>query len=499
MKANDWTELSGIPEPRYGHEAVMIEGKLLVAGGADRNGGKRICWRYDPATDFWTPLASLNKARRFAASAVGTDAQGNLLWFLFGGDDPNTGIPFDDGEVYDVRNDRWLPLDDSFRLSKGRTQLSSVTLNGKLYAMGGAVLSDDGKAYVISPTVETLNVNNTTLTTPDQPPVLAAPTSALALVGTETQFEVIANDLGSGVALSLKAEGLPASANFSLSNETNNSTRGTFRWTPKPEDAGKTWTLIFTTSDGQLIDSRTTRLRAVLADSLAIVNAASYYGGAVAADSIATAFGANLAMRTEQAQAIPLPLNMAGASVTVNGLPAPLLYASAEQINFVIAPDVKPGIATVIVSNPFGAFSLGYITVTEAAPAIFTADASGRGEAAAVATTDGMHYQPSPFSLTINGKPTYLLLFGTGLRRATNANADDENGIAEMVSVTLGGVSAKVLYAGAQGQFVGLDQLNIELPAGLAAQLINIPSRVEVVVAVNGMEANRTSIWLKKE
>ncbi len=101
--------------------------------------------------------------------------------------------------------------------------------------------------------------------------------------------------------------------------------------------------------------------------------------------------------------------------------------------------------------------------------------------------------------MTVNGKPNYLLLFGTGLRRAANAQAEDENGIAESVTVTLGGVTAKVLYAGAQGQYLGLDQLNIELPAGLAAQLTVVPSRIEIVVAVNGREANRTHVWLKKE
>ena len=75
----------------------------------------------------------------------------------------------------------------------------------------------------------------------------------------------------------------------------------------------------------------------------------------------------------------------------------------------------------------------------------------------------------------------------------------NENGLAASVSVTIGGVAAKVLYAGAQGQYLGLDQLNIELPVGLAAQLTSVASRAEVVVTVNGAEANRTGIWLKKE
>ncbi|MBL8205401.1 MAG: M36 family metallopeptidase [Blastocatellia bacterium] len=498
IKANEWTPLSDFPEPRYGHEATMIDDKIYVTGGADRNGGKRSSWTYDPATDVWTPIASLNRARRFAASAVGADLAGNPWWFIFGGDDPNTGLPLSDGEVYDVRNDRWLLLDDSFALRVGRTNTASTGLNGKLYALGGAVLSDDGKAYVISNTVEALPINPITPVAPDQPPVLAAPSEIVALIGDVMTFQIAANDLGSGVALTLNAQGLPAAAEFLVQPETNNSTRGTIRWTPTAADAGQTWRVTFTASDGQLVDARTTVLRVVAADSMAVVNAASYYGGAVAADSIATVFGANLALRSESAQAIPLPLTMAGASVTVNGLPAQLLYVSDHQINFVIPPEVEPGIASVVVRNSFGGFALGHITIADAAPAIFTADASGRGDAAAVATADGFTYQQSPFAVTVNGQPNYLLLFGTGLRRASNANNEDANGIAERVAVTIGGIAAKVLYAGAQGQYVGLDQLNIELPASLAERLSNVPSRVEVVVSVNGVEANRTSVWLRK-
>jgi uncharacterized protein (TIGR03437 family) len=486
IKANSWTQLSDLPEPRYGHEAAWIDGSIYVAGGADRNGGKQRCWRYDPATDFWTEVASLNRARRFAVNAVGSDPAGNPLWFVFGGDDPNTGLPLSNGEVYDVRNDRWIVLDDSFALSVGRTQLASATLHGKLYALGGAVLSDDGRSYAISNKIEALPINAITPVAPDQPPVLAAPSEIVALVGDAMTFQITANDLGSGVALTLQAQGMPATADFMVNSETNNSTRGTFRWTPTAADAGKMWRVTFTVSDGQFEDARTTTLRVVAAESLAVVNAASYYGGAIAADSIATVFGTNLALRAESAQAVPLPLIMASASVTVNGSRAQLLYVSDNQINFVIPPDVNPGVASVIVQTAFGKFALGHIPITETAPAIFTADASGRGDAATTATADGITYQQSPFALTINGKPNYLLLFGTGLRRA------------ERISATIGGVAAKVLYAGAQGQFIGLDQMNIELPIALAEQLSSVPTRVEIVVSANGVEANRTSVWLRK-
>jgi uncharacterized protein (TIGR03437 family) len=51
-----------------------------------------------------------------------------------------------------------------------------------------------------------------------------------------------------------------------------------------------------------------------------------------------------------------------------------------------------------------------------------------------------------------------------------------------------------VLYAGAQGSFSGLDQINVEMPASLADGGLR---RVEVVVVVNNVTANRTTIQVR--
>ena len=232
----------------------------------------------------------------------------------------------------------------------------------------------------------------------------------------------------------------------------------------------------------------------VAGSPLAAVNAADFRTGALSADSIAAAFGSNLAVRTEIATTLPLPTELAGTTVTINGLPAPLFFVSATQINFAVPSAIEPGPATIIVSTPAGSYSVGTIQIAPAAPAIFTADATGRGDAAAVATTDGITFQQPPFDVTVNGRPNILLLFGTGFRRATAANPNDENGVAESVSVTIGGQTARVLYAGSQGGFAGLDQLNIEIPAALAGQGAR---RVEVVTTVNGTAANRVTIQIK--
>ena len=73
----------------------------------------------------------------------------------------------------------------------------------------------------------------------------------------------------------------------------------------------------------------------------------------------------------------------------------------------------------------------------------------------------------------------------TGIRHAPDPNPTDGNGVAESVQVNLGGVSAAPLFAGAQGEFVGLDQINLQIPLSLAGR-----GEVEVVITVNGRAAN---------
>lgn len=198
--------------------------------------------------------------------------------------------------------------------------------------------------------------------------------------------------------------------------------------------------------------------------------------------------GTNLAARTETAQALPLPLTLAGTSVTVNGISAPLFFVSPNQINFAVPPGIatdESGTAQVIVSSPLGTFALGTVSIAQTDAAIFTADASGQGEAAALATADGIAYQQSPFDVLVNGAPNILVLYGTGFRHAS------------AVSVSIGGQAARVLYAGAQGSFVGLDQLNVEIPRSLASSVRNAPQRTEVMVTVNGADVGRVYVMLR--
>jgi uncharacterized protein (TIGR03437 family) len=445
---------------------------------------------YNPATQQWSDIAPLNRARVYAAGTVFQDNAGNPYWLLVGGQDPIAGGILGTAEVYDVRNNRWLSLDDSFNLTTARTQTSGATVGEYFYVVGG------GTGSLTQPTaslaLERIRLPFN-LTTSGAPPVLAVPQPQIAIPNTELKFNVSASDLNSTAPLVLTAEGLPAGASFATEVATNSSARGLFRWTPNSSDIGRSFTVSFKASDGGLSETRNVTIKVVNATPLAVVNAANYQQGTLPSDSIASAFGENLALRAESAAALPLPTELAGTTVTVNGVPAPLLYVSPTQINFIAPPNLDTGTATIIVNNGNSSYAIGTSQVIAVTPAIFTADATGRGDAAALATLDGLNYVPQPFDVSVNGRPNILVLFGTGLRNATATNPNDDNGVAEATRVTIDGLDAKVLYAGAQGQYVGLDQINVEFPASLTGG----GRRVEVVVTLNGSPANRVTILLK--
>ncbi|MGH9936258.1 MAG: heme-binding protein, partial [Blastocatellia bacterium] len=200
------------------------------------------------------------------------------------------------------------------------------------------------------------------------------------------------------------------------------------------------------------------------AQSVVSVNAASYLGP-LARETMTAAFGVNLATRTEAAQALPLPTQLAGVTVRVidsAGVQhsAPLFFVSAGQINYLIPEQVAPGAAQLIVNNGAGVISQGQLQIAGSSPAIFTTSFNGRGFPVALTTLDGVGFEsvvnpdgsPRAVSCGAVWRPNYLTLFGTGFRRATD------------LRVRLGGGELTPAYVGAQGSFAGLDQINVMIP-----------------------------------
>ena len=129
-------------------------------------------------------------------------------------------------------------------------------------------------------------------------------------------------------------------------------------------------------------------------------------------------------------------------------------------------------------------YQFGY-TIAKAALGLFTADASGQGAPAGLllrvkANGEQVYESLARFDATQNrlvpatitrrpGEQLFLILFGSGLRYAPNSDGNNTNGVAERIEATIGGVNAPVIYAGVAPGYVGLEQINMQIPDSLMA------------------------------
>jgi len=239
------------------------------------------------------------------------------------------------------------------------------------------------------------------------------------------------------------------------------------------------------------------------AAALASVSAASFTGATLANDSIVAAFGSELANQVQAATTTPLPINLAGTTVTVRDSAnkeffAPLFFVSPGQVNYLMPPGLAPGPVTVIVTNAAGRLASGTVTIEPVAPALFAANANGREAPAAVLLrikADGTQvYEPvvmrlgnqffnAPIDLSDETEQVYLIVYGTGLRHRRSL---------ETVSARVSDVEVPVVFAGAVEGLAGLDQLNVRLPHALKSY-----GPVDFAVTVEGKPTNVLRIRIK--
>ena len=224
------------------------------------------------------------------------------------------------------------------------------------------------------------------------------------------------------------------------------------------------------------------------------VSSASFGPGqALAAEVIAAGFGPGLATGTAAATETPLPTELLGTSVQVTDSQgvtraAALFFVSAGQINYLIPQGTAPGTATIRVNSGTGAVIEGTIQIDAVAPSVYSANSQGTGVAAAFflrvnpdsSRTQELLFDPAtgasvPVDISPQSGQVFLLLFGTGFRGFQNA-----------VTATVGGQNVLVLGAVPQGEFVGLDQINIgPLPPALGGG-----GEVDIVLTADGKTAN---------
>jgi len=142
---------------------------------------------------------------------------------------------------------------------------------------------------------------------------------------------------------------------------------------------------------------------------------------------------------------------------------------------------------TVIASSGGATIAQGSVQVVTVAPGIFAISGSGSPPTAAGQWLRYSGGNPvasgsldTPIEFGGPGDTVYLILYGTGIRFRSSLSA---------VSVTAGGSGTVVEYAGAQGTFVGQDQINAILPQSLAGA-----GEINVIVTVDGITANTVKV-----
>ena len=220
-----------------------------------------------------------------------------------------------------------------------------------------------------------------------------------------------------------------------------------------------------------------------------VVNAASFIAK-VAPGSLFSIFGTDLAMADQNAASVPLPTSLAGASVTVGGKPAPLVFVSAGQINAQVPYEAVQGETVPVVVTVNGRSSpVANVAVMAAAPGIFQF-----GEKRAVV-------QNADYTVNTpeNGAApdTYVIVYMTGAGEVDNAVATGSiAGSAPLsrhkgnVTATINGTMAEIAFAGLTPQFIGLTQVNLKVPSLPAGSY-------PLVVSVNGQASTAAMITIK--
>ena len=204
-----------------------------------------------------------------------------------------------------------------------------------------------------------------------------------------------------------------------------------------------------------------------------IVNAASFVPGLPLVGGLASVFlrGLNLS-GTVIGSGSPLPTELAGVSILVAGVAAPILAVAPvasgmEQINFQVPFEAQSNAVEIryqgssVVAFPQYAPS-GIFILGDGTPAIEHA---------------------ADYSLVTPSNPAHpgeaIIVYATGLGRVTPAGVSGipATGPASVVcgsvaAATSGGLLGAILYAGLTPGFVGLYQVNIQLPQSLSAGTI---------------------------
>ncbi|MCU1232907.1 MAG: glycosyl hydrolase [Candidatus Solibacter sp.] len=231
------------------------------------------------------------------------------------------------------------------------------------------------------------------------------------------------------------------------------------------------------------------------------VSAANPLGGSVLAQrAIGSIYGTNLSGATVVAdRGAPLPAMLGGTTLTIGGNIVPLFFVSPGQINFQVPFLSVTGPTAVPLTITQGTLSSTVtVRIQPAAPALFTTNSQGTGQGSILIA--GTASVAAPVGAFPGSRPVrageFLSIYCTGLGDVTNrpalGSASPSTTLSRTLTapvVTIGGVPATVSFSGLAPGFVGLYQVNVQVPAGVAPG-----ADVPVVLTLAGAAANTVTV-----
>jgi len=225
----------------------------------------------------------------------------------------------------------------------------------------------------------------------------------------------------------------------------------------------------------------------------------------VAAGSIASVFGLRMATSPAAAQTLPLPTTLGGGALKTNHpLDIPTFFGSPGQANFQVPWELR-GLTEAEVYVRVGSLTSNPVrfTLAEFAPAIFTTTQTGTGQGTVLIAATGEVAAPAGSIPGLAARPAargeFLSIFCTGLgpvfRQPASGAAASATNLSETANtptVTIGGVPATVSFSGLAPGFVGLYQVNVEVPQGATTG-----NEVPLVLNIGGVASNTVTIAIQ--
>ena len=229
-----------------------------------------------------------------------------------------------------------------------------------------------------------------------------------------------------------------------------------------------------------------------------VVNAASFAPNAdLTPGGIVSVFGSNLANSNGNSNSgFPLPLTLGGIKLSMGGADMPLFYSGTGQVNAQVPSELQPNSTAAIVARAInGTKEVDgvpvRVTVGPAHPGIFIAAETGAPNQGAILNASSQAVDAAhPASVG-----DVIVIYCTGLGTtvpfvATGTAAPGSTTLNVPVTVSIGGIPATaVAYAGLAPGYVGLYQINVNIPTG-----VTVSSLVPVIITQNGIASNSVTI-----